>query len=70
MPLPFSIVVIIAGYIIRRNLDQTPAITAIATYSARETYRIPLNDLGHRQATPMPKNEYDRLRTAARATVN
>jgi MFS family permease len=38
------------------------AISAIAAWSARETYRVPIRDLGRRDAVPMPKAEYDRLR--------
>jgi len=38
------------------------AIAAIAAFSARETYRLRLNDLGNPDATPLPKDEYDRLR--------
>jgi len=38
------------------------AIAAIAALSARETYRLHLNDLGHRGAVPVPKPEYDRMR--------
>ena len=38
------------------------AIAALAAYSARETYRLRLNDLGNPDATPLPKDEYDRLR--------
>ena len=41
------------------------AIAAIAAFSARETYRLHLNDLGHRDAVPVPKPEYDRLRETA-----
>ncbi len=41
------------------------AIAAIAAFSARETYRVHLNDLGHRDAVPVPKPEYDRLRQSA-----
>jgi len=37
-------------------------ISAIAAFSARETYRIHLNDLGEPKATPVPKEEYDRMR--------
>jgi len=40
-------------------------IAAIAAFSARETYRLHLNDLGHRGATPVPKPEYDRMRESA-----
>jgi MFS family permease len=38
---------------------------AIAAWSARETYRIHLNDLGNNNAVPVPKPEHDRLRAAA-----
>jgi MFS family permease len=38
------------------------AIAAIAAFSARETNRLRLNDLGNPDATPLPKDEYDRLR--------
>jgi MFS family permease len=38
------------------------AIAAAAAWSAQETYRLHLNDLGHRDAVPVPKPEYDRLR--------
>ena len=37
-------------------------IAAIAAWSARETYRVHLNDLGNPTAVPVPKPEYDRLR--------
>jgi MFS family permease len=37
-------------------------IAAIAAFSARETYRLRLNDLGNPNAAPLPKDEYDRLR--------
>jgi MFS family permease len=37
-------------------------ISAIAAYSARETYRIHLNDLGERSAIPVDKQDYIRLR--------
>jgi len=37
-------------------------IVAIAAWSARETYRTHLNDLGKPNAAPVPKEEYDRLR--------
>lgn len=42
-------------------------IAAIAAWSARETYRIPMNELGKPDATPMPLEKYERLR--ARATA-
>ncbi|MEO7336236.1 MAG: MFS transporter [Caldimonas sp.] len=38
------------------------AIAAFAAFTARETYRVHLNDLGNRAAVPVPKPEYDRLR--------
>jgi MFS family permease len=37
-------------------------IAAVAALSARETYRVHLNDLGKSDAVPVPKAEYDRLR--------
>jgi MFS family permease len=40
-------------------------IAAIAAYSARETFRIHLNDLGQKDAQPIPREEYDRLRSAS-----
>jgi MFS family permease len=40
-------------------------IAAIAAWSARETYRIHLNDLGSKDAVPVPREEYDRMRAAA-----
>ncbi|MBP1316927.1 MFS transporter [Herbaspirillum sp. 1130] len=40
-------------------------VSALAALSARETYRIPLEKLGERDAQPMPLNEYERLRAQA-----
>ena len=40
-------------------------IAAIAAWSARETYRIHLNDLGLKDAVPVPREEYERARAAA-----
>jgi len=40
-------------------------IAALAALSARETYRIHMNDLGQRDAQPVDKSEYDRLREQA-----
>jgi hypothetical protein len=40
-------------------------IAAIAAFSARETFRIHLNDLGNKDAEPIPREEYDRLRAQA-----
>jgi MFS family permease len=39
-------------------------IAAIAAYTARETYRIHLNDLGQKDAVPVPAEEYQRIRTS------
>jgi hypothetical protein len=36
---------------------------AIAAWTAKETYRIPLDDLGHAKAMPMAKSEYEVLRS-------
>ncbi|SUE44238.1 MFS transporter [Roseomonas gilardii] len=38
------------------------AVAAIAAYSARETYRIHMNDLGQANAQPVEKSRYDELR--------
>jgi len=37
-------------------------ISAIAAFTARETYRLHIHDLGHRGAMPVPKAEYDLMR--------
>jgi hypothetical protein len=37
-------------------------IAAIACFSARETFRIHLNDLGNKNAVPIPAAEYERIR--------
>ncbi len=37
-------------------------IAAVAAFTARETYRTHLNDLGHRDVPPVDKREYDRMR--------
>ena len=44
-------------------------IAAIAAFTARETYRVHMNDLGKPDAEPVPKPEYDRLREQAVATA-
>jgi len=41
------------------------AIAAVAAASARETYRLPVRDLGNPRAVPMAKPDYERLRAAA-----
>ena len=43
------------------------AVSAIAALSARETFRVHLNDLGRPGAVPLSKPEYDRLREQAMA---
>ncbi|SFU85258.1 Major Facilitator Superfamily protein [Methylobacterium sp. 174MFSha1.1] len=43
------------------------AVAAVAAWSARETYRIPMKDLGQPRAVPLPQAEYDRLRNQAMA---
>jgi MFS family permease len=40
-------------------------VAAVAAWSARETYRIHLNDLGEPNAVPVDKATYDRIRTLA-----
>jgi MFS family permease len=37
-------------------------LAAAAAWSARETYRVHLNDLGHSGAVPVEKDDYDRMR--------
>jgi MFS family permease len=44
-------------------------ISALAAWSARETYRIHLNDLGEPGAAPVPKPEYDRMRAQSIASA-
>lgn len=41
------------------------AIAAVAAWTARETYRVHMNDLGNPFARPVPKDDYDRLRRQA-----
>jgi hypothetical protein len=45
------------------------AIAAAAAWSARETYRIHMNDLGNTKAAPVEKEEYVRLRLQNLASV-
>ena len=40
-------------------------IAAIAAFSARETYRVHLDDLGKKGAPEVPREEYERLRAEA-----
>ena len=44
-------------------------VCAIAAWSARETYRVHLNDLGNPNAIPVPKAEYDRMREQSLAAA-
>jgi len=37
-------------------------VAAIAAFTAQETFRIHMNDLGNPNAIPVPKEEYDRIR--------
>jgi len=39
-------------------------IAAVACFTARETYRIHLNDLGLKEARPVPVEEYERIRAS------
>ena len=40
-------------------------VSALAAWSARETHRIPLDELGRPDAQPVPREEFDRIRTAS-----
>jgi hypothetical protein len=40
-------------------------IAAIAAFSARETYRVHLDDLGRKGAPEVPREEYERIRQEA-----
>jgi MFS family permease len=51
--IPFTVGAIVCG---------VTAIAAIAAWSARETSRVPLRDLGNPHATPVGASEYRRLR--------
>jgi MFS family permease len=42
-------------------------IAAVAALSARETYRVHLNDLGHAGAVPVSKRDYDQIRAQSLA---
>ena len=42
-------------------------IAAIAAWSAPETYRVHMNDLGRPDAVPVPEEEYERIRIGARS---
>ena len=44
-------------------------IAALAAWSARETYRVQLNDLGNPQAVPVSKAQYEQLRAQALASA-
>jgi MFS family permease len=38
------------------------ALAALSAFTARETYRVPMNELGNPDAVPMKKADYDKLR--------
>jgi MFS family permease len=40
-------------------------VAAIAAYTARETYRLHMNDLGVPGTKPVPREEYDRIRAGS-----
>jgi hypothetical protein len=40
-------------------------IAALSAFSARETHRIHLNDLGQPGAVPVPRQEFERIRASA-----
>ena len=42
-------------------------IAAVAAFTARETYRLRLEDLGNKNASPIPEAEYERIRLEALA---
>src|SRR3954453_22610592 len=44
-------------------------IAAAAAMSARETYRVHLNELGQPNAAPVPKEDYDRMRAQSLASA-
>lgn len=44
-------------------------IAATAAWSARETYRVHMNDLGKRNAVPVDKATYERLRAESLAAA-
>jgi len=46
------------------------AIAAAAAFFARETSRIHMNDLGKKDAVPVPKDEYERMRSEAKALTS
>ena len=45
-------------------------IAAIAAYFSRETSRIHMNDLGMKDAVPVPEEEYQQMRIEAKALVS
>ena len=44
-------------------------VAAIAAWTARETYRVHMKDLGDKNATPVPKPEYEKLRSRTMAAA-
>ena len=53
----------------RASPSPSPSSRRVAAWSARETYRIHLNDLGDPNAVPVEKREYDRLRAQTLAAA-
>ena len=47
--------------------NPTAVVAALAAWSARETYRVRMEDLGEAGARPVDPAEYERLRTQALA---
>ena len=58
---PGSDVVVIVGTI----MFVITIASAVAAFSARETYRVHMNDLGQTDAVPVPREEYLRIRAAS-----
>jgi Na+/melibiose symporter-like transporter len=44
-------------------------VSAVAALSARETYRVHLNDLGDSSATPVSKQDYELMRAQAMSSA-
>jgi hypothetical protein len=44
-------------------------VSAVAALSARETYRVHLNDLGDSSATPVSKRDYELMRAQAMSSA-
>ncbi|WP_157269191.1 MFS transporter [Azohydromonas aeria] len=44
-------------------------VAALAAWSARETYRVPMHELGNPRAEPLARDEYERLRAQSQPAV-